>query len=89
MADVVASGAKISRYSYMSESGRVAYLEEDCDIAAYITAIGGAAAFQAKYPDYPAVYDGCSSLIRRLPYFVAPAVAEAPETHGADAWEGM
>jgi len=38
VASVRASGAKISPYSYTD--GKVVYLEEDCDIGAYLKAAG-------------------------------------------------
>lgn len=37
---VVASGAAISSYSYYDEATGLAYLEEDCDLPAFLTAIG-------------------------------------------------
>lgn len=39
-ADVVASGADISAYSYYDEDTGMAYLEEDCDMPAFLRAIG-------------------------------------------------
>lgn len=38
LADVRASGAAISQFSYMNE--KYAYLEEDCDVQRYLEAIG-------------------------------------------------
>lgn len=35
---VVASGADISRFSFVSPDGRLAYLEEDCDARAFLVA---------------------------------------------------
>src|SRR3954451_22562824 len=35
---VVASGADITRFSYVSPDGRLAYLEEDADARAFLTA---------------------------------------------------
>lgn len=32
--------SKITRYSYMSPSGRWVYLEEDCDLTTYLVALG-------------------------------------------------
>ena len=32
--------SKITRYSYMSPSGRWVYLEEDCDMTTYLVALG-------------------------------------------------
>jgi hypothetical protein len=39
-ADVVASGAVISAYSYYDELTGMAYLEEDCDMPAFLRAVG-------------------------------------------------
>jgi hypothetical protein len=71
MADVLASGATISRYSYQSKAGKVAYLEEDCDVGAFIEAIGGKAVFEARYQTVDKYTNG-SSRIRNLPYFYQP-----------------
>ena len=37
---VVASGVEVSRFSYVSPDGRLAYLEEDCDACAWLAAAG-------------------------------------------------
>lgn len=39
-AEVVASGAEISRCSYYDPATDMAYLEEDCDAPAFLTAAG-------------------------------------------------
>jgi len=39
-ADVLASGAEISPYSFLSLDGRTAYLEEDVDAPAFAAAAG-------------------------------------------------
>lgn len=39
-ADVQASGAEISSYSFLSRDGRTAYLEEDADAPAFAVAAG-------------------------------------------------
>ncbi len=39
-AEVVASGAKISKYSYYDPQTGMAYLEEDCDAPAFLAALG-------------------------------------------------
>jgi hypothetical protein len=39
-AEVVASGARISRYSYYDPATDMAYLEEDCDALAFLNAAG-------------------------------------------------
>ena len=39
-AEVVASGAKISTYSYYDPLTDMAYLEEDCDAPAFLKAVG-------------------------------------------------
>lgn len=61
--DVKYSGADISVYSYMDDN--FAYLEEDCDVMAFIDAIGGKEVFD-QYYDVVSRYDGCSSPIRNM-----------------------
>lgn len=39
-AEVVASGVKISKYSYYDPLTNMAYLEEDCDAPAFLAAVG-------------------------------------------------
>lgn len=36
LADVLASGARISEFSFISPDGQTAFLEEDCDAPAYL-----------------------------------------------------
>jgi hypothetical protein len=64
--DVRKSGAKISPFSYANLRQGIAYLEEDCDITAFVAAIGGKAVLQERYGDIPSVYDGDDSPIRSL-----------------------
>jgi hypothetical protein len=48
--DVVESGAQVSAFSYVSPDGRLAYLEEDRDAAAYLAAAGIEAATSKLWP---------------------------------------
>jgi hypothetical protein len=66
LADVEASGAEISSYSYVYARKGVAYLEEDCDITRFVEAIGGRSALQERYGDIASVYDGDDSYIREM-----------------------
>jgi hypothetical protein len=47
---VVASDADITRFSYVSPDGRLAYLEEDVDARAFLVAAGIKRATAAKWP---------------------------------------
>lgn len=49
LSDVVASGADITRFSYVSPDGRFAYLEEDADARAFLVAVGIERATAAKW----------------------------------------
>src|SRR3954451_14777204 len=47
---VVASGADITRFSYVSPDGRLAYLEEDTDARAFLVAARIERTTDAKWP---------------------------------------
>lgn len=70
-AEVVASGAKISTYSYYDPATDMAYLEEDCDALAFLKAIG----LDSRYVPADTVY---SSMPRQLPAYDA---ADFLDTH--------
>lgn len=55
---------QISRYSYVSDDGRTAYLEEDCDLARFAKAMGW-----TKFPaDTVRIYQE-NTFIRELPRY--------------------
>lgn len=70
-AEVVASGAKISGYSYYDPATDMAYLEEDCDALAFLKAIG----LDWQYVPTERVY---SSMPRQLAAYDA---ADFMDTH--------
>jgi hypothetical protein len=47
---VLASGADITRFSYVSPAGRLAYLEEDCDARAFLVAARIERSIAIKWP---------------------------------------
>ena len=50
--------SKVSAYSYQSCDGRFVYLEEDCDLAAYLNALElDQESFRAWFKDVPRIYD--------------------------------
>ena len=66
-AEVVASGAQISRYSYYDPHTDMAYLEEDCDQPAFLKAAG----FMGPVP----IDRMDSDMPRQLPAYGADAIA--------------
>lgn len=68
-AEVVASGARISNYSYYDPATDMAYLEEDCDAAAFLKAAG------LDWSTLP-VQTIYSSMPRRLPAYGPEAIAQ-------------
>lgn len=61
---------QISTCSYMSKGGNVAYLEEDCDAARFLYAVGFDHQGEATIPEKMPVRG--DSFVRRLPAFQAP-----------------
>ena len=69
---VLASGADITRFSYVGPDGPLAYLEEDCDAGAFLDAARIERATAAKWPvkrvrrahcrQYPSFWSGLASL---------------------------
>lgn len=59
---------KITRYSYRSPDGLVAYLEEDCDLSTFARAKGWAPDGNAPIRD---VHHARECFVRNLPRFVA------------------
>jgi hypothetical protein len=73
---VVASGVDISRFSYVSPDGRLAYLEEDADARAFILAARIERPTTTKWPVKRVKRAQC----RRYPSFV-PGVAVSRQPH--------
>jgi hypothetical protein len=70
---VVASGAEITRFSYVSSNGRLAYLEEDCDARAFLDAARIERATATNWPIRRVKRARC----RQYPSF-APEVTDLP-----------
>jgi hypothetical protein len=73
LSSVLASDADITRFSYVSPNGRLAYLEEDVDARAFLVAAGIERATARQWPIKRVKLAQC----RRYPSF-APEVTSLP-----------
>jgi hypothetical protein len=78
---ILASGADITRFSYVSPDGRLAYLEEDTDARAFLVAARIERTTAAKWPIKRVKRAQC----RRYPSFALPKATSLPAaTPGQD-----
>ena len=77
--DVIKAGITPSRYSYVDADNGRTYLEEDCDMAAYLAAIGCIFDSAVLWGNIKEIFINGDAWIRELPPYAKPEpVQECP-----------
>ena len=77
--DVIKAGITPSRYSYIDAVSCLAYLEEDCDAGAYLTAIGCIFDSAILWGGIKEIFISGDAWVRDLPRYAKPEpVQECP-----------
>ena len=70
--DVIQAGITPSRYSYIDADNGRTYLEEDCDMAAYLAAIGCRFDLAVVWGGIKEIFIDGDAWIRELPRYAKP-----------------